>query len=1091
MKKLAFLVISLALGLTQLLAQAQVEFNNYKIGFGIDAPVYDTDGLTPLNSGYCGQLYVCLATDPLAKLAPVNLAVPFRNHPSTGLGTGYICEGSVGIPYPSGTKVQAQLRAWDSSGGTITTYEAALNAGKSLGQSEVILITLNHDLMPPSVLTGLKSFHLTGANRYSLSTAVNPVGTGSVDANPVSVDGKYDAGATVQLKANPAAGYMFSGWSGDLSGLASPASLIMNGNRSVIANFAPLPSRGLLDISVSPPNCGTIYVNPTRDPADGKYAPGTSVQLLAVANPGYAFSSWSGDGVSGSANPTYLTMNGDRSVTVNFVGTAIRRTLSLQASPAIAGGIAASPPPEADGKYASGTRITLTASANFGYVFSSWNGASGSNPITTVTIDGDKTVTANYTRDPGFSAGLQRQIYLNIAGFTLADLTRSAKFPNAPDLLNSVLTFESQYLANNAGENYGQRLTGYLVPPTTGSYLFYLASDDAGRVYLSTDENPANKRQIVEETGWNAARNWQGTASNPQRVSVSLSLTAGKFYYVEAWHKEGNNVDHFAVAWKLPNGSAPVNGSAPIGQPYLFYQPCGFILTPTALTVSATAGSASFTVQCIPGCAWVATPKCSWIHTTQTGTGNGTVTFTYDANSGGSDRLGIIQVGGKNFALTQRGQAPTIRTQPSSQVAALGATVTFPVQADGESLRYQWQFNGVNLASRTGVTGVNSSVLRLDNVTATQAGQYRVLVSNSYGTATSQPATLTLLQGPQITGQPISVTAPWNSLVQLTVAATGSAPLSYQWYFNSMAVSDATNPVLRFAQVQKAQEGDYYVEVGNAAGSVRSTVVKVTVTGAGPRNSFDLDADGKAELLVQHTDGTLGVWYLNGATFKKGAYINPPRISGGWALVAAGDFSADGQLDLLFESTSHDVGVWFLNGLTQSGSSYLTPAVLSVGWQLVGTGFFDADTNRDLVFQHNDGSLAVWLMQKTVMKNAQWINPTKVSDPGWRVQGAGDFNGDGRSDLLLQHQSTGLLSIWFMNGWTLTSGQYVSPANTGTPITKVVAVGDYDGDGGADIVLQRGGQLEIWFMNGAQRKSLGVINLDLNAAPGWKVVAPR
>jgi hypothetical protein len=142
--------------------------------------------------------------------------------------------------------------------------------------------------------------------------------------------------------------------------------------------------------------------------------------------------------------------------------------------------------------------------------------------------------------------------------------------------------------------------------------------------------------------------------------------------------------------------------------------------------------------------------------------------------------------------------------------------------------------------------------------------------------------------------------------------------------------------VLRLVNVTAARAGRCRVIVSNNWGMVTSQVatMTVTVTSAAKRNGFDLDGDGKAELFVQHLNGTLGVWYLNGALFKKGAYVNPPSMSADWSLVGAGDFGGDNKLDLLFESQQHDLGVWFMEGLNRTGASYLTPHDITASWEM-------------------------------------------------------------------------------------------------------------------------------------------------------------
>lgn len=168
---------------------------------------------------------------------------------------------------------------------------------------------------------------------------------------------------------------------------------------------------------------------------------------------------------------------------------------------------------------------------------------------------------------PVFRGELIREIYTNVPGVTLASLTNHARFGN-PDQVVSITSFETPTLW---GENYGQRIWGYLVPPTTGSYVFYLAADDQAALSLSTDASPANLRRIAYESSFGGSRQWQNL--NATMRSEPIQLEAGHYYFVEALHKEGNGADNFGVAWQLPDGQPPQNGSAPISGDFLARAP--------------------------------------------------------------------------------------------------------------------------------------------------------------------------------------------------------------------------------------------------------------------------------------------------------------------------------------------------------------------------------------------------------------------------------------------------------------------------------------------------------------------------------------
>ncbi len=119
-------------------------------------------------------------------------------------------------------------------------------------------------------------------------------------------------------------------------------------------------------------------------------------------------------------------------------------------------------------------------------------------------------------------------------------------------LVQSMANFES---TTNQAENFGARYRGYICVPESGNYTFYIASDDGGELWLSTDANPANKRRIafMPNCSWTTPRNW-GTFA--EQKSVSIALVAGQKYYVEALYKEGVGGDNLAIGWQTPSNTA-------------------------------------------------------------------------------------------------------------------------------------------------------------------------------------------------------------------------------------------------------------------------------------------------------------------------------------------------------------------------------------------------------------------------------------------------------------------------------------------------------------------------------------------------------
>ena len=144
----------------------------------------------------------------------------------------------------------------------------------------------------------------------------------------------------------------------------------------------------------------------------------------------------------------------------------------------------------------------------------------------------------------------------DIGGTVLSDLYDNALYPDSPDDHEFLTSFDRTYdRPAPYNDNYGARIRGYLYPPETGDYNFWIAGDDACEFLLSTDDDPANVVRIVWIDGWCDPYDWDNTggSDNPDQASAApVTLQAGQKYYIESGLKEGGGGDGVAVAWQGP-----------------------------------------------------------------------------------------------------------------------------------------------------------------------------------------------------------------------------------------------------------------------------------------------------------------------------------------------------------------------------------------------------------------------------------------------------------------------------------------------------------------------------------------------------------
>ena len=201
--------------------------------------------------------------------------------------------------------------------------------------------------------------------------------------------------------------------------------------------------------------------------------------------------------------------------------------------------------------------------------------------MTTLISVTEQPATANCT-----NRGVLRELWRGVDGLAVVDLTSLPTYPNSPTSADLLTNFESP---TDSADSFGTRARAYIIPPVTGSYTFWIASDDNGELWLSTDETADRAVRIASVPYWSPSRQFDWY---PEQKSAPIQLTRGQKYYIEALTKEWSGGDNLAVAWQTPTNSREVIGNANL---------CAYELTGVApkavVSATPTSGTSPLTVS--------------------------------------------------------------------------------------------------------------------------------------------------------------------------------------------------------------------------------------------------------------------------------------------------------------------------------------------------------------------------------------------------------------------------------------------------------------------------------------------------------------
>jgi len=237
--------------------------------------------------------------------------------------------------------------------------------------------------------------------------------------------------------------------------------------------------------------------------------------------------------------------------------------------------------------------------------------------------------------------------------------------------------------------------------------------------------------------------------------------------------------------------------------------------------------------------------------------------------------------------------APYITRQPESRSVPAGQSTTFSVGAVGSpTLSLQWRKNGTSIAG-----ALNFYFTPLATLSA--AGNYDVVIRNSYGAVTSVVAVLTVnLAPPKFIYEPVHLTVSAGSYASFNASAEGSPPPTYQWYRNGVAIRGAIYSNYSFEANSADQVGDYTVVATNSQGSVTSRVARLVIYTVAPYfTSQPRDQSVRAGEYVYLQASAGGApapsyqWYFNGVALPgaRNSYLNLPNattnLSGNYSVV--------------------------------------------------------------------------------------------------------------------------------------------------------------------------------------------------------------